>query len=981
MKITKKIEKALAEDRCYWSFEYFPPKTEMGVTNLYDRMERMYNLGPEFIDVTWAAGGGSSELTLQICTTAQSVYGLETCMHLTCTNMPREKIDEALEEAKAAGIQNILALRGDPPRGQINWTKHETGFSHGADLVKYIKEKHGDYFCVGVAGYPEGHIENPDKDEDFKHFVEKAKGGADYVITQLFYDCDLYLEWLNKVRAAGVTIPIIPGMMPIQSFAGFKRMTDLCRTKVPQFILDDLEPIKNDDQAVKDYGVQLGIAMCKKLKAADIKGFHFYCLNLEKSVRLILEGLDFVAPVEVAKPLPWNPSLAKNREKENVRPIFWKNRTRSYILRTESWDEFPNGRWGDSRSPAYGDIDGYGISLKYTSEDALKMWGSPTTTEEVFETFAKFCRNEISALPWCDQPLQSESDMIVGPLAEINSRGYLTINSQPAVDGVPSSDRTFGWGPKNGFIYQKAYLEFFISPASLDKMIERIANQPFITFYAVNKQGDLKTNNVNDGPNAVTWGVFPAHEIIQPTVVDGVSFLAWKDEAFELWHRWSDIYPAGSKSSALINEIANTYYLVNDRSEQEYQEAIDLIDTLKVPHEEHHKLQWQVHRREAEVAELQQALSDAQTQLFDERKQLLRAIAENDELKVQELKDRRKIRYLLSTAGSTESEVTYFRDALDKRLVKIHNEKPVDSSSAAARKDKPDSQPRSSDRDIIILEDEIQSMKLTITALHTQLDEQRKSYEETIAGLKRDRRTLLDEERVRRENEATKSGELMDKLDKLRSLNRENIREILYLKKTLHQNERRLGEEKAHYAEQLLEMTTKYNDEKERMDHAEKVLELKLSKRHENTIVDLQQRLYKAEDDLRTTKQKLEAAEKSASKKTDYLTERIRTLTSRFLQILTFYRRRPNQLTSYNSLKRRRDYEIEGFTNDILMLRKQLRILEKSILKYGPLEDRELVLLSLARETGEKAARISSDLQGIKSKMIAAEQDLRSLKF
>ncbi|KAJ3332665.1 hypothetical protein HDU76_013479 [Blyttiomyces sp. JEL0837] len=563
MKVTKKIERAIAEDRCYWSFEYFPPKTDIGVSNLYDRMERMYLLGPEFIDVTWAAGGGSSELTMQICTTAQSVYGLETCMHLTCTNMPREKIDVALKEAKAAGIQNILALRGDPPRGQASWTKIDTGFSYATDLVKYIKEQYGDYFCIGVAGYPEGHIENADKEEDYKHFINKCNAGADYVVTQLFYDCDIYLEWVKRVRADGVSIPILPGIMPIQSYGGFKRMTLLSKTIVPQYINDALEPIKDDDKAVKAYGVQLAVEMCTKLKNAGEKGFHFYCLNLEKSVRLILEGLQFVAPIDVAKPLPWNPSLAKNREKENVRPIFWKNRTRSYILRTEAWDDFPNGRWGDSRSPAYGDLDGYGVSLKFTAEEAIALWGKPTKEQDIFNLFSDFCKSKLSALPWCDQALTPESDAIRDYLADINAKGYLTINSQPAVDGAPSSDPKYGWGSKNGFVYQKAYLEFFVSPENLDKLIKKIENFPYITFYAVNKRGDLRTNTQSDGPNAVTWGVFPGQEIVQPTVVESVSFMAWKDEAFELWNVWSNIYEGDSVSSKLVQNISDTWFLMN----------------------------------------------------------------------------------------------------------------------------------------------------------------------------------------------------------------------------------------------------------------------------------------------------------------------------------------------------------------------------------------------------------------------------------
>ncbi|KAJ3007863.1 hypothetical protein HKX48_008899 [Thoreauomyces humboldtii] len=563
MKITDKIEKALAEERCFWSFEYFPPKTEAGVINLYDRMERMYQLGPEFVDVTWNAGGSSSDVTMQVCTTAQSVYGLETCMHLTCTNMPREKIDIALKDARAAGIQNILALRGDPPRGQENWTKCETGFSYAEDLVKYIRAEYGDYFCIGVAGYPEGHTENPDTEQDMKHLKAKCDAGADYIVTQLFYDVDIFLKWHKECRDIGITAPILPGLMPIQNYGGFKRMTSLCKTYVPPAIFDALEPIKEDDKAVKDFGVQLAVDMCNKMKANGIRGFHFYTLNLERSTRLILEGLQFIAPIEQVRPLPWNPSLAKNRGKENVRPIFWKNRTQSYILRTGSWDEFPNGRWGDSRSPAFGEIDGYGFNLKYPKEECLQFWNHPETQQDIFDLFAKYCRNEIHVLPWSDAPMSPESDAIRSRLANINSKGFLTINSQPAVDGALSSHPVHGWGPKNGFVYQKAYLEFFVSPEALDDVVAKIGNCPYITYYAVNKQGDLRTNTQGDSPNAVTWGVFPGREIVQPTIVDAASFMAWKDEAFELWNKWASLYDEATPSRKVVQDISDSWFLVN----------------------------------------------------------------------------------------------------------------------------------------------------------------------------------------------------------------------------------------------------------------------------------------------------------------------------------------------------------------------------------------------------------------------------------
>ncbi|KAG0226223.1 hypothetical protein BGW42_003817 [Actinomortierella wolfii] len=566
MKVIDKIRKAEEEGRPYWSFEYFPPKTTAGVQNLYDRMERMYNLGPEFIDITWNAGGTSSDLTTELVATAQSVYGLETCMHLTCTNMPREKIDIALKAAKACGNQNILALRGDPPRGQEEWVSCDNGFSHASDLVAYIRENYGDYFSIGVAGYPEMHLDSVSREEDFKWLKYKVDQGADFIVTQLFYDTRLFLDWVKECRDYGITCPILPGIMPIQSYGGFNRMTSLCKTFVPKHIRDALEPIKEDDQAVKDYGVRLAVDMCREMYEAGIRGFHFYTLNLEKSTRLILEGLKFVAPKEAVRPLPWNPSLSKKREKENVRPIFWKNRIKSYVSRTEAWDEFPNGRWGDSRSPAFGELDGYGTSLKISAKDARAQWGFPTTTSDIAHLFADYCRGrgQVRSLPWCDETaLYPETEAIRDQLAALNEKGLLTINSQPAVNGARSDDKVHGWGPKNGYVFQKAYLEFFVSPEQLNEIVARLEDEDQMTYYAVNRRGDLQTNSQSDGPNAVTWGVFPGKEIVQPTVVEVVSFVAWKDEAFELWSEWAKVYEPGSESHKLIEKIRDEWYLVN----------------------------------------------------------------------------------------------------------------------------------------------------------------------------------------------------------------------------------------------------------------------------------------------------------------------------------------------------------------------------------------------------------------------------------
>lgn len=200
-------------------------------------------------------------------------------------------------------------------------------------------------------GYPEGHVDNPDKEDDLRRLKEKIDAGADLVVTQLFFDADIFIKFVERCRAIGIKCPILPGVFPIQNYNGLKRVISFSNNHVPQKIWDDLEPIKDDDAAVKEYGINLTIEFIRKFREAGINGFHIYTFNLERSSRIILERLKLVPELENIKPLPWNPALTSKRAKENVRPIFWKNRTKSYIQRTESWDEFPNGRWGDSRSP------------------------------------------------------------------------------------------------------------------------------------------------------------------------------------------------------------------------------------------------------------------------------------------------------------------------------------------------------------------------------------------------------------------------------------------------------------------------------------------------------------------------------------------------------------------------------------------------------------------------------------------------------
>eukprot|EP00995_Heteronema_vittatum_P000374 NODE_1050_length_1082_cov_21.363988_g733_i0.p1 GENE.NODE_1050_length_1082_cov_21.363988_g733_i0~~NODE_1050_length_1082_cov_21.363988_g733_i0.p1 ORF type:complete len:310 (+),score=109.79 NODE_1050_length_1082_cov_21.363988_g733_i0:65-994(+) len=287
------------------SFEYFPPKTDTGVTNLIKRIGLMMKAKPEFCDVTWGAGGGTSELTFSICKQAMEEHGALMNMHLTCTNMPREKVDGALEACKGAGIVNIVALRGDPPQGESEWKSIDTGFSCALDLVEYIRKLHGDLFCLSVGGYPEGHpnVIGPDgvcppdaAKAEIEYLKKKVDAGSDVIITQLFYDVDIFLNWHKICRAAGINIPILPGLLPIVSYGGFERMTAMCKTAVPESLRKRLEAVKDDDAAVKQLGIDVCVEMCQKLIENGHTHLHFYCLNNEASTFAVMKKLGLPTP-------------------------------------------------------------------------------------------------------------------------------------------------------------------------------------------------------------------------------------------------------------------------------------------------------------------------------------------------------------------------------------------------------------------------------------------------------------------------------------------------------------------------------------------------------------------------------------------------------------------------------------------------------------------------------------------------------------
>jgi methylenetetrahydrofolate reductase (NADPH) len=653
---------ALPKDANYFSLEFFPPKTQQGFANLHARLSRMATaLRPLFVNVTWGAGGSTSAKSLELAELCQRGLGLTTCLHLTCTNMSRRLVDEALEQAKAIGVRNILALRGDPPRSEeyrdpnnplAEEDDSNKDFTWAVDLVKYIRKKYGNYFCVGVAGYPEGHSDQSHPDDqsvehDLPYLVEKTKAGADFIMTQLFYDVKAYEQYEKRLREheSGVfkTTPIIPGLMPVQSYQILRRTTKLSHAKLPEEVLKRLEAVKGDDEAVKRVGVDVLTEMIERMKGWESpgpRGFHFYTLNLEKVVTQILERSSLIPPPtpvntngqEVAEqaiaeeetdgyllvqdstnkkshrrkssmksPHPHNrliitrerasstsstsrTSVYEALDSEAAVPLSTSPTTRATALaiseagREATWDDYPNGRWGNVRSPAYGEIDGYGVSLHTSVAEAKRLWGHPTSVQDISECFRQHLEGEIESIPWSEESLQPETLTIKNELLSLIKKGWWTVASQPAVAGVRSNDKVFGWGPKNGFVFQKAFVEFFLSSEDWEKRLKpallahnssthnSLKPQAPVTFYAGNASGAFESSDPDDAEgsvNPVTWGTFPGKEIISPTIIEAESFKAWLPEAFGLWGEWQRVYAPGSESSRLLEKVRKGYWLVN----------------------------------------------------------------------------------------------------------------------------------------------------------------------------------------------------------------------------------------------------------------------------------------------------------------------------------------------------------------------------------------------------------------------------------
>jgi methylenetetrahydrofolate reductase (NADPH) len=284
------------------SFEFFPPKTDEAERMLFEEtVPTLQRLGPSFISVTYGAGGGTRDRTLGIVNRLRRDFGIESMAHLTCVGSTREMLGEVLDEAQALGIENILALRGDPPKGQTEFKPVAGGFSFASELVRFVKDRH--HFAVGAAGYPEGHVECPDKYRDWDRTAAKVEAGAEFIITQLFYDAHDFLAFEDYLRnKRGVKVPIVPGVLPFLSTAQIKRFTTLCGAKLSDELRRRLEAHAHDDESVRQLGVEVCSGICRRLLDHGIPGIHLYCLNRAASGAEILHNLGLANGAGDAQP-------------------------------------------------------------------------------------------------------------------------------------------------------------------------------------------------------------------------------------------------------------------------------------------------------------------------------------------------------------------------------------------------------------------------------------------------------------------------------------------------------------------------------------------------------------------------------------------------------------------------------------------------------------------------------------------------------
>ncbi len=277
-----------------FSFEFFPPKTDDGERNLRATLKALVELEPAFVSVTYGAGGTTRERTVELTKWLKQGLGIEAMAHLSCVGATKDELGAILDGIADAGIENVLALRGDPPRGQTDWRPHPGGFHYSTELAALIRDSYP--FAIGAACFPEVHPEAQDMAHDIRFLREKVDSGVNFLITQLFFDNELYFNFVEEARGAGIDVPILPGIMPITDLNQIKTITGLCKATIPQRLLEALEWRADDPDAVLQLGVAYATLQCAELLARGAPGIHFCTLNRSPATRAILSSLRLLRP-------------------------------------------------------------------------------------------------------------------------------------------------------------------------------------------------------------------------------------------------------------------------------------------------------------------------------------------------------------------------------------------------------------------------------------------------------------------------------------------------------------------------------------------------------------------------------------------------------------------------------------------------------------------------------------------------------------